>query len=235
MTNTKKLFPFASTFFLLYAILFLASRAIGCVISYQNYISFDMAPETVFPGIIVTLVGAVIDAIPFILMGIFSLNTAKKPSIVYIIASALSCLLSIISVISLMTLLSIETISKNEQMSRIFNLVSCLLLFFALALSLIYTILIKAIKKPSKISSLWPVLVVPFVLRFITGKISAHYNNLAAAEMSDFYQQADTIINPALSTIYSIVGFLIPIVLTAAFFFVALQFAKVNKNLASQN
>ena len=235
MTNTKKLFPFASTFFLLYAILFLASRAISCVISYQNYISFDMAPEIILPSIIGTLIGAVIDAIPFILMGIFSLNTAKKPNIVYIIALALSCLLSIIAVISPITLLSIETISKNEQTSRIFSLVSCLLLFFALALSLIYTILIKAIKKPSKISSLWPVLSVPFVLHSITGRISAHYNNLAVAEMSDFYQQADTIINPALSTIFSIIGFLMPIVLIAAFIFVALQFATVNKNLASQN
>ena len=250
--KNKKRFPVASALFLIYVVVSMASNIFCAVIkisllSWLEEISSDIYGGGLFSSLvlitgelenlltttmILLIIAAIVGAIAYILIAIFTFKTDKKPSIVYIAAIPFASIAAAVSAISAIIALSPR---ENEYyiLANVFDLSAQLMLILTLISVLIFTILIKAFKKPSKLSGLWFISAAPGFLYLIMVVLSKIF------ECLNFYNinaiLLDTEPFNTLSYfwfIQSITRFLGATILVIAFFCVAHQFARVNKKLS---
>lgn len=229
MANIKKSFPIASVLFILYVIANMVTQVINVINSISVIAETGSAAGNYIVSSIVTVITAVIGLIPYILLAIFALNTAKKPSIPYIVVLAITTVVSLVaipaSLVSLTTALTNEYVTSNYKNSTIFLFIAGIFFVVTLVAVLLYAILVKASKKPSKLSSLWFVFCAPgclYVVTFVIGKIFGYLNS------SELFQMMPDVHSKA-SVISTLIYIIPPILVVAAFFLVSMQFAKASK------
>ena len=227
MENTKKSFPIASIFFILFFIANVVRVIVSSISTVVTYTRLGIDDSSMVSTIIIN-VAVLMLFLPFLLMGFFSLNTTKKPSVGYIVALVLALFGPCITVIGGITsLINIFSYGFDLQsFSSFFTYLIQPLLFLALVVALIYAIVAKVCKKPSKIFNFWFIFPIPFVIFFIAQLVSSCLNILVAIESTKF---------STTSSILSILGILLFVfgylLLTIGFFCVSRQFAMVNKTL----
>lgn len=250
-TKNKKSFPIASILFLLYAVATIASQLYtviqnisiltrlqasppsanvlaGLFGGFQYYEEIDAAKTNLITSIVFLIIYTVFGATPYILMAISAFKTTKKPSVVYIIASSFASLVAFIFIISALISLITALINNNlgSLVTNVFGFISQLLLLLTLTSVLIFTILMKVVKKPSKLSGFWFIFCTPGCLYLVTILINIIFEYLIAPWYAKLLFQS---INPV--SIKIIITLLGALILVAALFCVARQFAQGNKNL----
>ena len=246
-TKIKKSFPIASILFLLYAVATIASQLCtviqnisvltrlqasppsanglaGLFGGFQYYEEIDAAKTNLITSIVFFIIYTVFCATPYILMAISAFKTTKKPSVVYIIASSFASLAAFIFIISALISLITTLINNNLGflVTNVFSFISQLLLLLTLTSVLIFTILMKVVKKPSKLSGFWFIFCTPGCLYLVTILINIIFDPWYAKLL---FQSINLV---SIKIIITLLGALI---LVAALFCVARQFAQGNKNL----
>lgn len=248
----KKTFPIASVLFILYFIANLVRISLNAI---SNIISHTESGISVFTGFLyeIPLISTILFFIPFLLMGLLSLNTSKKPTIGYIITLTLAVFVPCISISSdIIDLINIYSCLYTVSFLWIVPTFATHTSFLiALIAALAYAIIAKASKKPSKLFKIWFLFPIPFIIYFITQSIAS--SNSIAVAIETYMAYTPYSYTPGFGifgTIYNerayeeTITYLIfhisvavllvlgVLLLTTAFFCISRQFAKVNKSLA---
>ncbi len=229
----KKAFPIASVLFLLSVIAVAVAQVITTLQNVYSYTSMGMSTDLFIGSVVVSILVAVIGTIPYILMAIFAFNTSKKPSVPYVVVFALITFGTVLaipgSLTSLINTLSIEYSTQSLILTTVFNFVARVFFALTLVALLIFTIVMKTSKKPSKLSNIWFVFCTPAILYFVSTVINGYYGYCYASEQLSLDPTAP--VNVTYSILSMVASSLDALISTGAFFCISNQFAKVNKNL----
>ncbi len=225
----KKAFPVASILFILYFLINALRLLINVIQTISVYIGngtdFLNAGLYALPTIM-----SLLFFIPFLLMGIFTLKTDRKPGIGYIVSLALAFFIPLISFLGSIVS-SLSTFKYASIVQIITNIASLLtqpLLALSIAVALAYAIIAQISKKPSKIFKLWFLFPIPFIAFYFAQFIPSVLglgNTIGAIAISGLTVH---ILSSVIATLLFLFGFFVLII---AFFAVSYQFARVNKSL----
>lgn len=214
-------------------IVFSAIMAIAAhvITTMQDYYSFAYlgTPDALFfvPALFGTIF-TIIATVRYILFAVFARNTTQKPGIPYIIISALMTVGAFLG-IPLTLLSSAIPLLYGNSISIVptaFTVITQVLFAIMFLTMLIYTIRIKKSNRPSNTAKLWYVYCIPGCLCFVSTIISRFVKFLIVIDQYPF----DSVIT-ALSLLNMVASTLKILLIVAALFCVAYQFARVNKNL----
>jgi hypothetical protein len=167
-------------------------------------------------------------SMPLFLLAFSSTNTSKKPSILFLIVLFIQTGLSSLGIIG-----SIVTCVTNFQYNFVYGIANCISAIAIILLTIgylcvfVFSLIIKILKKTSKLCKFW--FLFPSVL--VLGYITAIAGKIATLILSvkDMFGYPEFI---AISIVAAIFFALAYIIFIPAFFAVCYHFAKINKNLS---
>ncbi len=228
----KKPYPFASLLIIFSAIIAIVAQVITILQDFYSFTNLGTPDALFFIPALFGIITTIIATVRYILLAVFARNTTRKPGIPYIIVSVLITVGAFLgiplvlasSAIPLLYANAITTITST--ISTAFSIVTQVLFAIMYLTMLIYTIRIKKSNKPSNIANIWYIFCIPGCLCIVSMVISRFFKFLVVTEQYPF----DSVI-ATFSALNMVAHSLKILLIVAALFCVAYQFAKVNKNL----